>query len=173
MKIPIKLLNHLVNSNLYNSSIGEVLIPKEIKQHLVNSFAQAQGADINTEGFRRNQELQGQEKITYKQLKRIKNFFDNYKGKPTELPFILNGGVLMRNWVNNTLSSMRNNTQNNQQDTTPEDSKVNSSDLKNNVKDMVRPSKEHKRTAQKHATATYEQTIVESLKRINELISKI
>ena len=162
-----------MNSNLYNSSIGEVLIPKEIKQHLVNSFAKSEGATTNTEGFRRNQELQGQEKITYKQLKRIKNFFDNYKGKPTELPFILNGGVLMKNWVNNTLSSMRNNTQNNQEDTAPEDSKVNSSDLKNNVKDLVRPSKEHKRTSQKHASATYEQTVVESLKRINELISKI
>ena len=162
-----------MNSNLYNSSIGEVLIPKEIKQHLVNSFAQSEGATTNTEGFRRNQELQGQEKITYKQLKRIKNFFDNYKGKPTELPFILNGGVLMKNWVNNTLSSMRNNTQNNQEVTAPEDSKVNSSDLKNNVKDLVRPSKEHKRTSQKHASATYEQTVVESLKRINELILKI
>ena len=61
-----------MNSNLYNSSIGEVLIPKEIKQHLVNSFAKSEGATTNTEGFRRNQELQGQEKITYKQLKRIK-----------------------------------------------------------------------------------------------------
>jgi hypothetical protein len=162
-----------MNSGLYNSASGEVLIPKEIKQHLRNSFAQAKGADNNTDGFRRNQELQGQESITYKQLKRIKNFFDTYKGKPTELPFILNGGVLMRNWVNNTLSNMRNNTQNNQQDTKPEDAKVNSNDFKNNVKDLSRPSKEHKRTSQKHATATYEQTVVESLKRINELISKI
>lgn len=162
-----------MNSSLYNSSIGEVLIPKEIKQHLKNSFAQAKGANTNTEGFRRNQELQGQEKITYKQLKRIKNFFDNFKGKPTELPFILNGGVLMRNWVNNTLTNMRNNSQNNQEDSQPEDPTINHSDLKNNVKDMVRPSKEHKRTSQKHATATYEQTVVESLKRINELISKI
>jgi len=162
-----------VNSNLYNTTTGEVLIPKEIKQHLKNSLAQARGADQNTEGFRRNQELQGQEKITYKQLKRIKNFFDNFKGQQNELSFLLNGGVLMKNWVNNTLNQMRNNTQNNQQDTAPEDSKVNSSDLKNNVKDLVRPSKEHKRTSQKHASATYEQTVVESLKRINELISKI
>jgi len=38
---------------------------------------------------------------------------------------------------------------------------------------LVRPSKEHKRTSQKHATATFEHTVVESLKRINELISKI
>jgi len=162
-----------VNSKLYHTTIGEVLIPKEIKQHLINSFAQAQGADQNTEGFRRNQEMQSQEKITYKQLKRIKNFFDNFKGKPTELPFILNGGVLMRNWVHNTLTNMRNNTQVNQQDTKPEDPTVKSNELKTNVKNLARPSQEHKRTSQRHATATYEQTVVESLRRINELISKI
>lgn len=162
-----------MNSKLYDTSVGEMVIPKDIKQHLRNSFAQAQGADQNTEGFRRNQELQSQEKITYKQLKRIKNFFDNFEGEPTEVSFILNGGALVKNWVNNSLNNMRNNTQNNQQDTKPEDPKVNSNDLKNNVKDLVRPSKEHKRTTQKHASATYEQTVVESLKRINELISKI
>lgn len=162
-----------MNSNLYNSSIGEVLIPKEIKQHLVNSFAQSEGATTNTEGFRRNQELQGQEKITYKQLKRIKNFFDNFQGKPTDPSFILNGGVLMRTWVNNTLNNMRTNTTNNQQVTQVEDPTIQSNELKSNVQNLVRPSKEHKRTSQKHATATFEHTVVESLKRINELISKI
>lgn len=162
-----------MNSNLYNTATGEVVIPKEIKQHLKNSFAQAKGADQNTEGFRRNQELQGQEKITYKQLKRIKNFFDTFQGKPTELPFILNGGIMVKNWVNTTLTNMRNNTQNHQQYTEPADPKVNPNELKVNVTDMVRPSKEHKRTTQRHPTATYEHTVVESLKRINELISKI
>ena len=162
-----------MNNNLYNTSLGEVLIPKEIKQHLRNSFAQAKGADENTEGFRRNQELQSQEKITYNQLKRIKNFFDNFKGQPNDLSFILNGGVMVKNWVNNTLDNMRNNTQNNQQDTKPEDPTVRPNDLKTNVKDLARPSQEHKRTTQRHPTATYEQTVVESLRRINELISKI
>lgn len=162
-----------MNSKLYDTSIGEVLIPKEIKQHLRNSFAQAHGADQNIEGFRRNQELQSQDKITYKQLKRIKNFFDTFKGKPTDHPFILNGGVFVKNWVNNTLNNMRNNTQNNQQNSKPEDPTITSNDLKTNVRDLARPSQEHKKTTQRHPTATYEQTIVESLKRINDLISKI
>ena len=162
-----------MNKDLYNNPKGEIEFPKDKQKHMKKCFHMVKGANENVEGFKRNQELQTKNYIDYKQLKRIKNFFDNYKGKPSELPFILNGGVLMKNWVNNTLSSMRNNTQNNQQDTAPEDSKVNSSDLKNNVKDLVRPSKEHKRTSQKHASATYEQTVVESLKRINELISKI
>jgi len=162
-----------MNSNLYNTSLGEVLIPNDIKQHLKNSFAQMKSAPQNTEGFKRNQELQRQEKITYKQLKRIKNFFDNFQGKPTDPSFILNGGVLMRTWVNNTLNNMRTNTTNNQQVTQVEDPTIQSNELKSNVQNLVRPSKEHKRTSQKHATATFEHTVVESLKRINELISKI
>jgi hypothetical protein len=68
---------------------------------------------------------------------------------------------------------MRNNTQTNQQDTRPEDPTITSNDLKTNVKDLARPSQQHKRTTQRHATATYEQTVVESLRRINDLISKI
>ena len=108
-----------MNSNLYNTSSGEVVIPNDIKQHLRNSFAQMKTAPENTEGYKRNQELQNQEKITYKQLKRIKNFFDNYQGKPNDPSFILNGGVLMRTWVNNTLNNMRNNTTNNQQQAAP------------------------------------------------------
>ena len=162
-----------MNSNLYNTSLGEVLIPNDIKQHLRNSFAQMKSAPQNTEGFKRNQELQRQEKITYKQLKRIKNFFDNFQGKPTDPSFILNGGVLMSTWVNNTLNNMRTNTTNNQQVTQVEDPTIQSNELKSNVQNLVRPSKEHKRTSQKHATATFEHTVVESLKRINELISKI
>lgn len=162
-----------MNNKLYDTSIGEVLIPNDIKQHLKNSFAQAQGANQNIEGYRRNQELQTQDKITYKQLKRIKNFFDNFQGDASNLSYILNGGNMFKTWVNNTLSNMRNNTQNNQSITKPEDPTVTSKELKVNVNDLARPSKEHKKTTQRHPTATYEQTIVESLKRINQLISKI
>jgi hypothetical protein len=50
-----------MNSNLYNTEQGNVVIPKEIKDLLRNSFAQVRGANENTEGFNRNQELQKQE----------------------------------------------------------------------------------------------------------------
>ena len=158
-----------MNSKLYDTTIGEVLIPKEIKQHLINSFAQAQGADQNTEGFRRNQELQSQEKITYKQLKRIKNFFDNFKGNQNEHEFILNGGVEIKNWVNNELRRMR------EYIKTTKTNKMNAGMMNqfldpHEKKDFtnVRPSQEHTRTVDKYNAA-----VTESLKRINELISKI
>ena len=64
-------------------------------------------ADKRTEGYARNQELQDQKFITYKQLKRIKNFFDNFKGNQKEPSFILNGGVEIKNWVNDELRKMR------------------------------------------------------------------
>ena len=98
-----------MNSKLYDKTQGEVLIPKNIKNNLINSFAQAKGANENVEGFNRNKELQSQEKISYGQLKRIKNFFDTFGGKENELPFILNGGNVMKAWVNNELNKMRNN----------------------------------------------------------------
>ena len=158
-----------MNKELYDKRIK---IPDEIREHMRNSFSSV-SSESKDEGHKRNKELQDSNEISYQQLKRIKNFFDTYQGKPNDPSFILNGGVLMRTWVNNTLNNMRNNTTNNQQVTQTEDPTIQSKDLKTNVKNLVRPSKEHKRTSQKHATATFEHTVVESLKRINELISKI
>ena len=61
-------------------------------------FSSGKKWDNNTEGYNRNKELQNQKFITYKQLKRIKNFFDNFKGNQKEPSFILNGGVEIKNW---------------------------------------------------------------------------
>ncbi|MFM7979778.1 MAG: hypothetical protein ACKPKO_10720, partial [Candidatus Fonsibacter sp.] len=105
--------------------------------------------------------------------KRIKNFFDNFKGKETDLPWILNGEGVMKSWVDNSLAQMRNNaSQQHQADTKPEDSKVTNSDLKTNMSDYMRPSQQHKKTSERHSTSVFESKIVENLKRINEIISK-
>ena len=162
-----------MNSNLYNKSQGEVLIPKQIKDHLRNSFAQGKGATENTEGFNRNQELQSQDKISYGQLKRIKNFFDTYQGKETDLPYILNGGKTMKIWVEGELKKMRDNVKNVSRPTDVDSGRVNSNDYKNNVKDLGRPSQSHKTSVNRHATSIADATVTESLRRIKELISKI
>jgi hypothetical protein len=96
-----------VNKDLYNKPKGQIEFPKEKREHMKICFQKIQGADENTEGFNRNQELQGQSFIDYKQLKRIKNFFDNFKGNQNEASFILNGGALMKNWVEDELRKMR------------------------------------------------------------------
>ena len=162
-----------MNSKLYDKTQGEVLIPKNIKNHLINSFAQAKGANENVEGFNRNKELQSQEKISYGQLKRIKNFFDTFGGKENELPFILNGGNVMKDWVSGELNKMRNNVKGQQHVTQPDDSRVKAQDYKNNVQDLSRPSQSHKTSVNRHATAIADAAVTESLRRIKDLISKI
>ena len=126
-------------------------------------------ADKRTEGYSRNQELQDQKFITYKQLKRIKNFFDNFKGNQKEPSFILNGGVEIKNWVNDELRKMRDylkNTKTNKMNAGMMNQFLDPHDKKDFTN--VRPSQEHSKTIDKYNSA-----VTESLKRINELISKI
>jgi hypothetical protein len=126
-------------------------------------------ANENVEGYNRNKELQSQKFITYKQLKRIKNFFDNFKGNHKEPSFILNGGVEIKNWVNDELRKMRDyikNTKTNKKDTGMMNQFIDPHEKKDFTN--VRPSQKHLKTAEK-----YDVAVTESLKRINELISKI
>jgi hypothetical protein len=155
-----------VNSELYDSTI---VFPDNIKQHIKICFARAKGADKSMEGFTRNQELQNQSEISYQQLKRIKNFFDNFKGNQNDLPFILNGGVEMKSWVDNTLRQMRENpkmTKKNKMNTGMENQFIKNHQKKDFID--VRKSSQHKDTLHK-----YDVAVTEALKRINQLISKI
>jgi hypothetical protein len=155
-----------VNKDLYDK---EIEFPSDKQEHMRVCFKQAVGADENVEGFIRNKELQGQKFISYKQLKRIKNFFDNFKGNHNELPFILNGGVEIKNWVNDELRKMRefikmNKT--NKMNTGMQNQFIDPHQKKDFTN--VRTSQEHSRTVDK-----YNQSVTESLRRINEIISKI
>lgn len=158
-----------MNNDLYNSSKGEIEFPKDKQEHMKKCFHMVKGADENTEGFNRNQELQGKNFIEYKQLKRIKNFFDNFKGNYNEAPFILNGGVEMKNWVNNELRKMRDYnkmTKTNKMNTGMQNQFLKPHEKKNF--NNVRPSQEHTSTVNRYNAA-----VTESLKRINEIISKL
>ncbi len=154
-----------MNKKLYDI---KVVFPEDKRQHMKICFQKCKDVPEDTEGYQRNKELQTQKTITYQQLKRIKNFFDNFGGKHIDAPFILNGGVEMKNWVNNELRRMREGiymTQRNKMDTGMDNQFIQPHD-----KDSldVRPSKEHSKTVDK-----YNAQVMESLKRINELISKI
>ena len=93
-----------MNKELYGNKIP---LPEDVVGYLDDCFNAAQGADNNTEGFNRNQELRDSKEVTYQQLKRMKNFFDNFDGHENDLAYILNGGHYVKNWVDNTLRSMR------------------------------------------------------------------
>ena len=136
---------------------------------MAKSFEKANSKDESIEGFKRNKELQNKNYITYKQLKRIKNFFDNFKGNQNEIPFILNGGVMMKNWVNDQLRKMREGlkmTKTNKMNTGMQNQFIKPHEKKDFTN--VRPSQEHSKTMDKYNAA-----VTESLRRINEIISKI
>jgi len=158
-----------VNKDLYNSAKGEVEIPKTIQDHLKKSFQMVKNADENTEGFNRNKEIQGKNFIDYKQLKRIKNFFDNFKGNQQDPSFILNGGFEMKNWVNNELRKMRDYTKLTKRNKM--DAGMMNQFIKPHQKNdfaNVRPSQEHSRTVDKYNAA-----VTESLRRINEIMKQL
>ena len=155
-----------MNKELYHK---EIEFPKELRAHMKKSLQQIEDVDKNEEGYKRNAELQNQKTITYKQLKRIKNFFDNFKGNHTDKNFILNGGIPMKNWINNELRKLRENpkmTKRNKMDTGMQNQFIKPHEKKDFTN--VRPSQQHKSTVEKYNTA-----VTESLRRINELISKI
>jgi len=158
-----------VNKDLYNNPKGEIEFPKDKQEHMKKCFHMVKGANENVEGFKRNQELQGKNYIDYKQLKRIKNFFDNFKGNHKHPSFILNGGVEMKNWVNDVLRKMRQGldlTKRNKADTGMMNQYIKPHEKKDFTN--VRASQKHASTLQK-----YDSAVTESLKRINELISKL
>jgi hypothetical protein len=158
-----------VNKDLYNSPQGEIEFPNDKREHLKKCFHMVKGADENTEGFNRNKELQTKKFIDYKQLKRIKNFFDNFKGKHTDPSFILNGGVEIKNWVNDELRKMREYghlTKKNKMDAGMQNTFINPHEKKDFTN--VRKSQEHSKTVER-----YTEAVTESLKRINEIMLKL
>jgi hypothetical protein len=158
-----------VNKDLYNTSKGEIEFPDDMREHLKICFSKVKDADENVEGYNRNQELQTQSFIDYKQLKRIKNFFDNFKGNQHDAPFILNGEFKMKNWVDNELRKMRE--YNKMTKTNKMNAGMQNSFIKPHQKTNytnVRPSQDHQSTMNRYNAA-----VTESLRRINELISKI
>lgn len=88
------------NEMLKNSSF---VLPKGIRKHLKKTLDNYDG-DKTIDGYKRINNLLAMEKISYQEMKRIKNFFDNYNGTKDSEEYKLNGGDEMGLWVNNTLN---------------------------------------------------------------------
>jgi hypothetical protein len=155
-----------VNKNLYNKTIQ---LPNEVLEYLQTCFDHIPNSDPSIEGHKRNEELRNSGYVTYQQLGRIKNWFDNYDGDGTDAPFILNGADYMRNWVENTTQQLRKNdsfTNRIETEYMPDD--MDDTYIKDlgPIADMARPSKDH-------STFVQDVRIKEDLDRINNLIKKI
>ena len=86
--------------------------PDDVIHKLNNALSKYQeGGD--TGGYKRAKGIVDDRRITYQQMKRIKNYFDNYdyqnNNKDTDPEYKLNGGDLMKNWVDKTLGNARDN----------------------------------------------------------------
>lgn len=155
-----------MNKDLYGTSVR---LDEKLKNHLEKCFNRASNANKRTEGYERNQTLRNSDSISYQQLKRIKNWFDNYQGDKNSYEYILNGDDYMKNWVDQVLQSERNNVYTNKKNKSEigMNNQFISPHEKNNLNTINRPTQSHKATADKYDTA-----IAESLERINQLIKK-
>ena len=93
-----------MNSELYGKTYP---VPQDVLEYLDQCSKAVGEVDETTEGFKRNKDLREKGEITYQQLKRMKNWFDNFNGHQDEIPHILNGGHYVKNWVENTLKGDR------------------------------------------------------------------
>lgn len=154
-----------MNSNLYNKSIE---LPKEVVEYLQTCFDEIPNSDPSIEGHKRNEELRSSGYVTYQQLGRIKNWFDNYDGDGTDAPYILNGADYMKNWVESKIQDLRrqDTTHSEVEDLKPEPMDVDMMSDLGPIADMLRPSKEH-------STFTQDVRIKEDLDRINEIMRQI
>lgn len=155
-----------MNSNLYGKYFS---IPDDVRNHLVAMYQQHGAAGQGGDGYQRNRQLQNSPSLSYQQAKRIKNFFDSYKGDQNGPDFNLNGGIKMKQFVESILSGARRGlemTDKNKRETGMQMDREYISKLPNM---NISPSKEHKAGPEKHMN----EQAVQSLKRINEIMEKL
>ena len=155
-----------MNSQLYDKKWN---FSEDMRNHMKICFAKVKNADQNTEGYNRNLRLQNTQQLSYPELKRIKNFFDTYKGRNVDAPFIWNGENKMKDFVNTCLSSSRRSIQSSEKikrDTGMDNEyiQVPTVDINLNIA---------KTTLKKTNIQQYDLKVTENLKRINEILNKI
>lgn len=57
-----------------------------------------------TEGYKRAKGILESGEIEYKNMKRIKNWFDSFEGNENDMEYRLNGGRTMYNWIDSALN---------------------------------------------------------------------
>lgn len=156
-----------MNSKLYGNMVD---LPNDVRNVLKSALTKhSQTSNNNQEGITRNRGLLNKGKVSYQQLKRIKNWFDNYNGPKNTKEYELNGGDKMKEWVNGILGQMRNGVLTSTQmrkEYLPD--KTKNSEFNVDLRNDNRSSKSHG-----NSLAKYNIDLTESLKRINEIMSKI
>lgn len=77
-------------------------LPDGVRKILAKTLSNYNG-DKTVDGYKRLNNILEMDTISFQEMKRLKNFFDNYRGTDKSTEYILNGGDAMKTWVNNTL----------------------------------------------------------------------
>lgn len=81
-------------------------LPEEILSSLRKVF-EKYNSHKDSSGYKRLKNILLTKEIGYAQMKRIKNYFDTYNGNETDVEYFLNGGNILKNWVNDQLRGER------------------------------------------------------------------
>jgi len=129
-------------------------------------------------GMQRLRNLLSDEKLTYSEMKRLKNYFDTYSGDKSDDEFKLNGGDRMLKWINNALKVARDAVKNVKN--AKKEAGMSNTHIKSHEKDQsknptkVRMPKLHKSTKAKdiyNNEVTYEQSkskIINLMEKLNK-----
>jgi len=82
------------------------VVPTQLMEYLEGINEQYSEGKANP-GEKRMLNILETGKISYPQMKRIKNFFDIYEGREENKEFIMNGGERMKKWVDGALKIAR------------------------------------------------------------------
>ena len=143
----------------------------EIPRHIVNTLKSAlqKYGNNSSENVKRVKDLTETGKVTYQQLKRIKNWFDSNQNT-SDPEFHLLGGPGFKGWVNQTLDSDRGAidlSKKAKSITSLDNQYLDSHEKNSDLKKHFRPSYSHKKSGHKITG------IEEQIERINDLIKKI
>jgi hypothetical protein len=80
--------------------------PDELLGKLKSNLANFGGKE-GSRGVQRIKDIIDYPKVSYSQMKRLKNYFDTYEGDGSDNEYKMIGGDEMKNWVNNSLKTSR------------------------------------------------------------------
>lgn len=92
------------NSDLKNKLYK---IPDKVVNRIKHMLATMNVNDEHAKGLKRSKDMIEAKKISYSQMKRLKNYFDSYQGDERDDEFKLVGGNLTKKWIDSALKDDR------------------------------------------------------------------
>tara|TARA_R110000796_G_scaffold92618_2_gene196955 strand:+ start:1358 stop:1894 length:537 start_codon:yes stop_codon:yes gene_type:complete len=88
------------NNQLQNKTYT---VPDKVFNRINQMLKQIKVSDDQTKGFKRAKDIVSDRQVSYSQMNRLKNYFDNYNGDGSDNEFKLIGGKVTRKWIDDSL----------------------------------------------------------------------